>query len=69
MAIEINFLLSGTMDMRIDTEFKDSVSKTLVAGDIFVIYPNEIATPTFLTDCTLIVVKTPSIPNDKVIVE
>jgi hypothetical protein len=35
------------------------------AGDIFTLYPYEISDPEFLTDCELIVVKTPS-ANDKI---
>jgi quercetin dioxygenase-like cupin family protein len=57
---EINYLIRGKMIIQ-NTELK--------AGDIFVLYPGEIADPIFLEDCELIVVKTPSIPNDKYIVE
>jgi len=40
----------------------------LVEGDLFLIEPYEISVPEFLTDCELIVVKTPSIKGDKYIV-
>jgi hypothetical protein len=56
IATEINLLLEGEMIIQ---------NKKLVSGDIFVIEPNEIADPIFLTDCKLIVIKTPSIPGDK----
>ena len=39
--------------------------KTLRAGDIFTLKPNEWADPIFLQDCELIVVKTPSVKGDK----
>ena len=39
--------------------------KILKAGDIFIMPPYEIADPEFLQDCELVVVKTPSIKNDK----
>jgi hypothetical protein len=40
----------------------------LDAPTIFVLERGEIADPTFLTDCRLVVVKTPSAPGDKIIV-
>ena len=39
--------------------------KTLTEGDIFVLAPYEIADPIFLTDCQVLIIKTPSIPGDK----
>jgi hypothetical protein len=56
IATEINYLINGSMIIQ---------GKQLNKGDIFIIYPNEIADPVFLEDCDLIVVKTPSILNDK----
>ena len=53
---EINYLLEGKMTIQ-DTE--------LNSGDIFILYPYEIADPIFLEDCKLIIIKTPSIPGDK----
>ncbi len=38
-------------------------------GDIFVIYPKEVADPTFLEDSEVVVVKTPSDVNDKYVLE
>jgi hypothetical protein len=56
---EINYLLKGTMMLN---------DKMLVAPVIFIVEKNEIANPIFYTDCTVVVVKTPSIPGDKYIV-
>ena len=58
-SIEINYLISGEM---IINETK------LTAGDIFLIEPYFISTPTFLEDCTLIIIKTPSIIGDKFVI-
>ena len=59
VATEINCIISGTMTL------KDTLLQT---GDVFVLEPNEIADPEFLSDCLLIVVKVPSIPGDKYVV-
>jgi quercetin dioxygenase-like cupin family protein len=56
IATEYNYLISGKMKIQ---------NKTLKKGDIFVLYPSEVANPIFLEDCELIVVKTPSIKGDK----
>jgi hypothetical protein len=58
--IEVNLMVSGEMLMH---------GKTLVAGDIFVLYPFEIADPEFITDCQVVCVKVPGIQNDKVVVK
>jgi len=68
-ATEINLLLSGMMEVEISTEFKDYKRVTIEAGDIFTVDPNERLKPHFLQDCVLVVVKVPSIPNDKVVEE
>ncbi len=60
LAREINYLIRGKMTIG---------NETLCAGDIFVIETDEIADPKFLEDCELIVVKIPSIPDDKYIVK
>jgi quercetin dioxygenase-like cupin family protein len=57
---EINYLVSGEMMIQ---------SKILRSGDIFKINPYEIANPEFITDCTVVVVKTPSVPGDKYLAE
>jgi quercetin dioxygenase-like cupin family protein len=59
VATEINYLIRGKMNLS---------GTTLEEGDIFVLHPGEVAIPEFLTDCELVVVKTPSIKGDKYIV-
>jgi hypothetical protein len=56
---EINYLLEGEMTIG---------DKMLVGPTIFVLEPKEIADPVFITDCMLVVVKTPSIPGDKIVI-
>ena len=58
VATEINYLIKGKMILK-ETE--------LNSGDIFILYPNEIADPDFLEECTIVTVKTPSIIGDKYI--
>lgn len=58
IATEINLLVEGKMIIG---------GREISSGDIFVILPNEVAEPEFLTDCKLVVIKTPSIPGDKYI--
>jgi quercetin dioxygenase-like cupin family protein len=55
-SIEYNVLISGKMIIQ---------GKELNSGDVFVFQKGEIADPIFLEDCTLVVVKVPSIPSDK----
>ncbi len=59
IATEINYLIRGKMKLS---------GTTLEEGDIFILHPGEIAIPEFLTDCELVVVKTPSVKGDKYIV-
>lgn len=59
VATEYNVLVTGSMRV-CDTE--------LIAGDIFIIEPNEIADPTFYEDCTIVCIKVPSVPGDKYII-
>lgn len=56
IATEINYIIRGEMMINDDL---------LKEGDIFILEPNEVSKPEFLTDCELIVVKTPSVKNDK----
>ena len=56
ISTEINVLIKGKMKI---------LNKELVSGDVFVILPWEIADPVFLEDCTVLIVKTPSVPGDK----
>jgi hypothetical protein len=57
---EINLLIKGKMLIN-DIE--------LNGGDIFVIEPYYVSKPIFLEDCEIIIVKTPSITDDKIIIE
>jgi len=59
-AIEITLLLSGKMKIQ---------NKIIDSGVIFTLTPYEIADPEFLEDCKVLVIKTPSVPGDKYIVE
>jgi len=59
-SVEYNVLVSGKMVVQ---------GKELNSGDVFVFEKREIADPIFLEDCTLVVVKVPSIPSDKFEVE
>lgn len=55
---EYNVLVSGHMKLN---------GIELVEGDIFVFAPGEISRlDEFYEDCTIVVVKTPSLPSDKV---
>ena len=56
IATEYNYLIKGNMIIK---------GEKLVEGDVFIIQSGEIADPTFQTDCTLTVVKIPSIIGDK----
>lgn len=53
---EYNVLVNGKMIIQ---------DRELNSGDVFVFTPGEIADPIFLEDCTVLVVKIPSIPGDK----
>ena len=55
-AVEYNVLVSGKMMMQ---------DQELNAGDVFVLDRYEVANPIFLEDCSVVCVKTPSIPYDK----
>lgn len=60
IATEITYVILGKINIQ---------GQIFEAGDIFVLEPNEIADPTFLEDCCLVVVKTPSVIGDKYIEE
>lgn len=57
---EINLMISGEMIIQ---------GTKITAGDIFILYPYEIADPIFLTDCEIVCIKVPGITNDKVVVK
>ena len=56
LCIEYNLLVEGRMTIN---------GVSISPGTIFVIDKNEISAPTFLEDCLILCVKTPSIPRDK----
>ncbi len=56
IATEITLIISGKVKIQ---------NKIMTTGDIFTIYPYEIADPEFLEDTHVVVIKTPSDPNDK----
>lgn len=60
IADEYNLLIEGEMEV-----CGQRVSK----GQLFVIEKNEVAAPKFLQDCKVLIIKSPSIPGDKYIVE
>lgn len=53
---EYNVLLEGKMFVG---------NQTINKGDVFIFEPGEVAAPEFLEDCTVLCIKTPSIPGDK----
>ena len=57
---EINLIISGSMTIQ---------GRKMVAGDIFILEPMEIADPEFLEDCQIVCLKLPNMTNDKVIVK
>tara|TARA_Y100000996_G_scaffold414187_2_gene404364 strand:- start:599 stop:919 length:321 start_codon:yes stop_codon:yes gene_type:complete len=56
IGIELSYIIRGEL---IASE------QHLITGDIFIYYPNEISEVEFLQDTDLLVVKWPSVPNDK----
>lgn len=56
IATEYNVLLEGKMTI---------CGKDINKGDVFVIYPLEVADPIFLEDCKVLCVKVPSVIGDK----
>ena len=60
LGTEITYLVKGKMIIQ---------GKELNSGDVFVLYPYEVADPEFLEECTVIIVKTPSNTTDKYIIK
>lgn len=58
--VEITYLIRGKMQIQ---------NKILTSGDIFIIFPNEVADPVFLEDCEVVIVKSPSVVGDKYTIE
>ena len=59
IATEYNVLVSGHMLVN---------GKDIRPGDVFILSPTEVVSPTVLEESIVVVVKTPSIPNDKHII-
>jgi hypothetical protein len=57
---EINLLIKGKMLIN-DIELND--------GDIFIIEPFYVSKSTFLEDCEIVIIKTPSNSEDKIIIK
>lgn len=55
-AIEITLVIKGKVKIQ---------NKIMSDGDIFVMYPYEIADPVFLEDTHVVIIKTPSVIGDK----
>ena len=62
VATEYNVLIKGLMEIELGEK-----SYSVWPGDIFIFEAGEVAKPHFLTNCTVVCVKVPSIPLDKVI--
>ena len=60
IATEYNVITSGKILVN---------GNELTEGDIFIAYPNDITDVDFISDCTIVVVKVPSVVGDKYIVE
>lgn len=56
IATEYNYILSGKL---VASEIM------LESGDIFIYEPHDVSNVLFLEDTNLIIIKTPSLPNDK----
>ena len=56
LADEYNVLLEGKMSVN---------GQNLNKGDVFIIEKNEVSEPVFLEDCTVLVIKVPSVIGDK----
>ena len=56
-ATEYNILVEGSMMIQ---------EKIITAGTVFVLEKKEIANPIFLEDCTVVCIKVPSRPSDKI---
>jgi len=59
-SIEINYLMHGSMVIQ---------DQILTAPTVFIMDKLEVSDAEFLEDCEIIVVKVPSIPNDKRIIK
>lgn len=67
-ANEYNVLIKGFMTIQIGDDDDDENFHLLSPNDIFIIEKGEIAEPYFLTNCTVVTIKVPSVPGDKHVV-
>jgi quercetin dioxygenase-like cupin family protein len=58
--VEVTYLIRGKMQIQ---------DRILTSGDIFTIFPYELADPIFLEDCEVVIIKSPSVVGDKYTVE
>tara|TARA_R100000900_G_scaffold130110_1_gene106098 strand:- start:170 stop:511 length:342 start_codon:yes stop_codon:yes gene_type:complete len=66
LTTEVTYIVSGSMIIN-DKKLKQDVH--LSAGHMFTFFPNEISDVVFLEDSDLIVIRWPSIPSDKYMVD
>jgi mannose-6-phosphate isomerase-like protein (cupin superfamily) len=60
LTTEINYIIRGKMKIN---------DELLEEGDVFIIYPDEIVEPIYLTDCELIITRNGSFKNDKYVIQ
>ena len=66
LTTEVTYIVKGSMVIKDKESGKD---QTLSSGHMFTFFPNEISDVVFLEDSDLIVVRWPSIPSDKYMVD
>lgn len=60
LTTEINYIIRGKMKIH---------GELLEEGDVFIIHPNEVVDPEYLTDCELIITRDGSFKNDKYVID
>ena len=66
LTTEVTYIVKGSMIIKDKRLRRD---RTLSTGNMFTFFPNEVSDVEFLEDSDLIVVRWPSIPTDKYMVE
>ena len=66
LTTEVTYIVKGSMVIKDKQSGKD---QTLSTGHMFTFFPNEISDVVFLEDSDLIVIRWPSIPSDKYMVD
>ena len=59
LTTEINYVIRGRMKIN---------GELLEQGDVFIVHPNEVVEPEYLTDCELIITRNGSFKNDKYVI-